>query len=46
MIETLLYLLESVPYSSKNIDIAKGRNKFPENWKEFKRYLDFRFKLR
>lgn len=46
MVETLLYLLEKVPYSSKNIDIARGLNKYPENWIEFKRYIKYKFKQR
>jgi hypothetical protein len=47
MIETLMYLLEKTKdYSSKKVDIAKGRYKYPENWKEFKRYLKFRYNLR
>jgi len=42
MIKLLLFLLENVPYSTKEIDIARGRNKFPETWGEFKRYIKFR----
>lgn len=41
-----MYLLENVPHSSKNIDIARGRNKYPENWSEFKRYLKFRYNIK
>ena len=39
MIKMILFLLEKVPADSKNIRIAKGYNKYPENWKEIKRYL-------
>lgn len=46
MLETLLFLLDKVPYSSKNVDIAKGRYKYPENWSELKRYFKYRFNLR
>lgn len=46
MLETILFLLNSVPHQSRNIDIAKGLNKYPENWKELKRYFKFRFNLR
>jgi hypothetical protein len=42
MIKALIFLLNSVPYSNNDIKIARGRYKFPENYKEYKRYLKFR----
>jgi len=44
MIKALLFLLENVPYSNKNIKIAKGYYKYPENWYEFKRYIRLRLR--
>ena len=44
MIKTLLFLLDNVPVRSKDIDIARGRHKFPETWSEFIRYIKFRIK--
>jgi len=42
MIKLIIYLLEEIPYRSKNLDIARGRYKFPETWKEFRRYVKLR----
>ena len=42
MIKVILFLLENVPARSKNIDIARGRNKYPETFREFIRYIKFR----
>lgn len=42
MIKILLHLLESIPHSSKDIDIARGRYKYPETWAEFVRYIKFK----
>lgn len=42
MIKMILFLLDSVEISSKEIDIARGVNKYPETWSEFKRYIKFR----
>lgn len=40
MIENILQMLQFAKYKdSENIAIAKGKNKLPENWKEFKRAL-------
>ena len=42
MIKIILHLLETIPHSSKNLDIARGRYKYPETWREFIRYIKFR----
>jgi len=39
MIKMILFLLENVPLDNKDIRILKGYNKYPENWKEIKRYI-------
>tara|TARA_R110000796_G_scaffold915_2_gene3513 strand:- start:3976 stop:4116 length:141 start_codon:yes stop_codon:yes gene_type:complete len=44
MIKIMLYLMDNLSYTSPQMDIARGLNKYPENWKEFKRYI--RFKIR
>jgi len=44
MIKILLYLIDKTKYRSKNLDIARGLNKYPETWKEFKRYMKFKIK--
>ena len=46
MIKVLLFLLENLEYSSANIDRARGRYKYPENWKEFKRYIKYKYNHR
>jgi hypothetical protein len=46
MIETLMYLLNNTKHSSRNIDIARGLYKYPENWSEFKRFLRYKFNNR
>ncbi len=46
MIETLMYLLNNTKHSSRDIDIARGLYKYPENWSEFKRYLRYKFNNR
>ena len=43
MIKMILYLMETVPTDSEYIQIAKGKNKYPENWSEFKAYLKQRY---
>lgn len=43
MIKMILYLLEATPTDSEYIKIAKGLNKYPENWDEFVRYLKHRY---
>ena len=44
MIKALIFLLNSVPYENEDILIAKGRYKFPENMREYKRYIKMRIK--
>ena len=46
MIKVLLFLLESLDHHSPNIDRAKGRYKYPENWKEIKRYIKYKYNNR
>ena len=42
MIEFIITFLKHADFGvSKNIDIAKGANKLPENWKEFKKHLTY-----
>lgn len=38
--------MDKIDYSSRNIDIARGLNKYPESWSEFKRYIKFRIKYK
>lgn len=41
MIELILKMLAFAKYrDSENIEIAKGKNKLPENWAEFKKQLN------
>lgn len=41
MIEMIVQMLQFAKYrDSENIEIAKGKNKLPENWKEFKKQLN------
>lgn len=44
MIELILFLLEKTETQTRNIDIAKGLYKYPENWSELKRYLKYKYK--
>ena len=46
MINLILLLLDKTQRQTRNIDIAKGLYKYPENWSEFKRYLKYKFKNR
>jgi len=46
MIQLILFLLEKTKKQSRNIDIAKGLYKYPENWSELKRYLKYKFNNR
>jgi len=40
MIDFILEMLKNAKYNStENIKIAKGKNKLPENWSEFKRAM-------
>lgn len=43
MIQTILFLLDKIEYRSKNLDRARGRYKYPENWSEFIRYIKFKY---
>lgn len=42
MIKLILFYLSKTTIRSKEIDIARGRYKLPENWKEIKRHLKFK----
>jgi len=44
MIKIMLYLMDTLSYTSPQMDIARGLNKYPENWKEFKRYIKFKIR--
>ena len=44
MIKIMLYLMDNLEYTSTELDIARGLNKYPENWKEFKRYIQFKIR--
>ena len=46
MVREIVNLLKTTEISSKDIDRARGRYKLPENWKEIKRYLKFRWQNR
>jgi len=46
MIQLILFLLEKTKKQSRNLDIAKGLYKYPENWFELKRYLKYKYKNR
>lgn len=47
MIGDILTLLKEAPlYQYENIDIAKGKYKLPENYKEFKKQLKWQLKKR
>lgn len=43
MIKLLLTLLKTTEIRTKNIDIALGINKYPENFTELKNYLKLRY---
>ena len=41
MIDIILQMLQFAKYKdSENIQIAKGKNKLPQNWNEFKKQLN------
>jgi len=42
MIKIILHLLKASESRSRDVLMAKGRYKLPENWKEFKRHLKLR----
>lgn len=43
MIRTIIELLKATESKSELIALAKGKNKFPSNFKEFKNYIKLNY---
>lgn len=42
MLKATIHLLKTTNLNTEDIKIAKGKYKYPENWKEFKNYIKTR----
>lgn len=42
MLRAIIELLKTTNLNTEDIKMAKGKYKYPENWKEFKNYIKTR----
>lgn len=41
MLKSIIELLKNTNLNLEEVKMAKGKYKYPENWKEFKNYLKY-----